>query len=105
MAIGGRVAVSRKMFGGNQDAIVGIRVRAVDVGGNLPADVVGIFAVSAHVDDGIFGIAVDVGDRREHPMHSHRASLSGGLTPFELRFLEIVGGSVGHVVGEPYGVA
>ena len=94
------VAVAGKMFGGHQHSIVGIGVRAVDVRGDVARDGVRIFAVGANVDDGIIGIAVDVGDRRENPLDAQSAGLAGRGQPFIARGLEIVGRAVGHVVRE-----
>ena len=58
--------------------ILGIGMRAVDVGGHVVRDVFRIFAVRANVDDGILRIVVDVGDRREDPLDAQRARFAGG---------------------------
>ncbi len=78
MAVDAGIAVARKMFGGNQHHVLGIGVRAVDVGGHVLRDFLRILAVRADVDHRILRIVVDVGNRREDPLDAQRARFARG---------------------------
>src|SRR5580698_1152127 len=100
MTVGGGVAVAGEMFVGDEHGIAEVRVRAVDERGDVAGDSVGILAVGADVDDGVVGVAVDVGVGGEDPVDAEGSGFAGGFESFEAGGRQVVGCSVGHVVGK-----
>ncbi len=94
------IAVPGKMFGGDQDTIRRVGMRAFDKCGDVARYLLGIFAVGAQVDDRVQGIVVDVGHRREDPVNAQGASLAGGDHAFILHGGEIARRSERHAVRE-----
>ena len=74
MRIGAGITVSGEMLGGGEHAFL---PRAVDVSAYQAGDLRGVFAKGACVDDGIRGIRIHVGNRKEVPLHSHSPRLLG----------------------------
>ena len=72
MRIGGGVAVTRKMLDRGHHAGL---VRAANISGDQFADLLGIFSEGTRVDDGIRGIRIDVGIRKEVPVNADGACL------------------------------
>jgi hypothetical protein len=98
VAVFGSVAVSREMFGGHQDRVLRVGMRAGDVGLHEAGHLVGILAVRARVDDGIVGVVVHVGDGREDPLHAEGAGLAGRFGALEANVVQIAAGAEGHVL-------
>ena len=100
-----RIAVAGKVLCGNENGVLRIRMRPLDVCFDKLANDGGIFAVGANVDDGIVRVAVDVGDGGEDPVQSEGAGLAGGGRSFIAGRGQIVRGGEGHVLGPGSGSA
>ena len=78
MRVGSRVAVARKVLNRGQHPAF---MRAFDIGGNQIAHLLWIFSKRARVDDGIRGIRIYVGIRKEIPVHPDGAGLFAVMRP------------------------
>ncbi len=81
MAVFGGVTMAGEMLGGDQHGILAVRMRAVDVGFHEARHLLRVFAEGADVDDGIIGVIVNVGHRREQPVDAHGARIASGVRP------------------------
>ena len=83
--VGGGVAVTGEMLGGGQHVVLFVGVGAFDEGLDLRRNILRILAEGTDVDDGIFGVVVDVGDGKVDPLHAESAGLAGGHFAFVVR--------------------
>ncbi len=95
MGVGAGVSMAGKMLGRGHAAS---GVATANEGRDQLADLGGIFAKRARVDDGIVGIGVDVGVGIEVPMDSDGAGLGGGDASELVGVVGAAGGSDGHGV-------
>jgi hypothetical protein len=56
----------------------------------------GVLAIGADVDDGIIGVVVDVGHRKEEPLDADGARLAGRDLALEARQRRVAGRAEGH---------
>jgi uncharacterized protein YbbC (DUF1343 family) len=75
MGVNSRVAMSGKMLGSGQHAVI---LQPAHVGGGHAAHLQGVGAVAAGVDYGVQRIAVNIHDRRERDMDTGRPCFEGG---------------------------
>ena len=73
-------------------------VRSLDVGRHQIADLLGIFSERSRVDDGIGGIRVHVGIRKEIPVHADGSRFLRRNASEVLRVFELAVGAEGHGV-------
>src|SRR5271165_4838590 len=85
------------MLGGGQHAAL---VSATYVGGDVVADLLRVLAKRARVDDGIGGVGVDVGIRKEIPVDADGAGFDGGDAAEGFGVFQMSGGPEGHRVRE-----
>ena len=100
VAVSGGITVAGKMLGGAESAVF---FAAAHEGGHHRGHLLGVFAEGADVDDGVLGIVVDVGHRRQHPVHAQCAGFDGGGATQGFGILGIAGSADGHVVREDGG--
>ena len=99
MAVLGRVAVARKMFGGHQNGAEFFRMSAQHIGTHELGNLGRILAVGTDIDDGVVGVVVYIGHRREDPVDAERPGIPGGCGGFREDTVQILSSSERHVRG------
>ena len=95
VGVGGRVAVTREMFHtGNQS----FALHAECIGCGLFAYFCRIFTETAHSDNGIGGVGVDVSHGSKVHMDAHALALFRHLLPHLVNQLIIADGAQGHLI-------